>query len=203
VDSANALLDAAGWLRGTDSLRRKNGQLLTFGMLTPSSSNARMRAAILLQEQFRRVGVDARVESVDFPSFVKRSSNRQFDTIINQWSPDPGPGSVNEEWTSAAAAPGGNNFDNYRNPSFDAQVDSALASFLPDTMRVHLARAWRILTDDAAAIWLAEPQRVMAVHKRIQTTGIRPGAWWAGLAQWSIPADQRIARDRPAAGAAR
>ena len=203
VDSANTLLDAAGWLRGTDSIRRKNGQPLTFGILTPSSSNARTRAAILLQEQFRRVGVDARVESVDFPSFIKRSANRRFDTIITQLTPDPGPSSVNEEWTSAAAAPGGNNFGNYRNASFDAQVDSALASFQPDTMRAHLARAWRILTDDAAAIWLAEPQRTMAVHKRIQTTGIRPGAWWAGLAQWSIPADQRIARDWPAAGAAR
>lgn len=203
VDSANALLDAAGWRRGADSIRRKNGQRCTFGMLTPSSSSARMRAAILLQEQLRRVGVDARVESVDFPSYVKRSGDRRFDTIINQWSPDPGPSSVNEAWTSAAAAPGGNNFGNYRNPAFDAQVDSALVSFQPDTMRAHFARAWRILTDDAAAIWLAEPRRVMAVHKRIQTQGIRPGAWWAGLAQWSIPADQRIARDLPVAGAAR
>jgi hypothetical protein len=43
----------------------------------------------------------------------------------------------------------------------------------------------------------------MAVHKRIRTAGIRPGAWWTGLAKWSIPADQRIARDLPAAGAAR
>ncbi len=203
VDSANALLDAAGWRRGADSIRRKNGQPLTFGILTPSSSTARMRAAVLLQEQFRRVGAEAKVESVDFPTFVTRSGNRQFDTIINQWAPDPGPGSVNEAWTSAAAIPGGNNFDNYRNASFDAQVDSAMASFQPDIMRTHFARAWRILTDDAAAIWLAEPRRVMAVHKRIRTAGIRPGAWWAGLAQWSIPADQRIARDLPAPRAAR
>ena len=42
----------------------------------------------------------------------------------------------------------------------------------------------------------------MAVHKRIRITGMRPDAWWAGIAQWSIPADQRIARDAPQ-GAAR
>ena len=203
VDSANALLDAAGWFRGTDGIRQKDGQRLAFGMLTPSSSTARMRAAVLLQEQFRRVGVEAKVDAVDYPGFIARTGKRRFDTIINQWSPDPGPGSVNDTWTSVAAVPGGNNFDSYRNPSFDAQVDSGLASFEPATMRAHFARAWRILTDDAAAIWLAEPKRVMAVHKRIQTAGIRPGAWWAGLARWSIPADQRIARDLPAAGPAR
>jgi len=203
VDSANTLLDAAGWLRGADSIRRKNGKSLSFGMLTPSSSSARMRAAVLLQEQFRRVGVDATVEAVDFPGFIDRSAKRRFDALINQWSPDPGPGSVNDTWTTAGAAPGGNNFGNYRNPAFDAQVDSGLAAFQPAQMRVHFAQAWRIMTHDAPAIWLAEPRRVMAVHKRIQTVGVRPGAWWAGLAQWTIPADQRIARDLPTAGAAR
>jgi ABC-type oligopeptide transport system substrate-binding subunit len=110
---------------------------------------------------------------------------------------------VNDTWTSAGAAPGGNNFGAYRNPAFDAQVDSGLAAYQPAQMRGHFAAAWRIIADDAPAIWLAEPRRVMAVHKRIRTAGIRPGAWWTGLAKWSIPADQRIARDLPAAGAAR
>jgi peptide/nickel transport system substrate-binding protein len=203
VDSAEALLDAAGWVRGADSMRAKGGTPLSFAMLTPSSSSARMRAAVLLQEQFRRIGVDAKVESVEFPTFIERSGKRRFDAIINQWAPDPGPGSVNDTWTSAGAAPGGNNFGAYRNPAFDAQVDSGLAAYQPAQMRGHFAAAWRIIADDAPAIWLAEPRRVMAVHKRIRTAGIRPGAWWTGLAKWSIPADQRIARDLPAAGAAR
>jgi hypothetical protein len=64
-------------------------------------------------------------------------------------------------------------------------------------MRRHFAAAWRIIADDAPAIWLAEPRRVMAIQKRIITIGMRPDAWWAGIAQWHIPADQRIARDAP------
>jgi ABC-type transport system substrate-binding protein len=162
-----------------------------------------MRAAVLLQEQFRRVGVNATVDAVDFPTFIERSGKRRYETLVNQWSPDPGIGSVNDTWTSAGAAPGGNNFSNYRNPAFDMHVDSAMTAFDPVQMRAHFALAWRIIADDAPAIWLAEPRRVMVVHKRIQTAGLRPGAWWAGLAKWSIPADQRIARDLPAAGAAR
>lgn len=203
VDSANALLDAAGWVRGTDSIRYRNGKPLTFSMMAPSSSGARMRAAVLLQEQFRRVGVDAKVDAVDFPTFVERAGQRRFDALINQWIPDPGVGSVNDTWTSSGAAAGGNNYGNYRNAAFDAQVDSGQKAFAPAQMRVHFAQAWRIIADDAPAIWLAEPCRVMAVHKRIQTTGIRPGAWWMGLPKWTIPADQRIARDVQAAGATR
>lgn len=204
VDSANAILDAAGWVRGADSIRRKAGKPLSFGMLTPSTSVPRMRAAVLLQEQFRRIGVEAKIETVDYPGFIERSGTRRYDALVNQWAlSDPGPSNVNDIWTSAGATAGGHNSGSYRNPAFDAQVDSGLAAFAPAEMRAHFAKAWQIIADDAPAIWIAEPRRVMAVHSRIQTTGVRPGAWWAGLARWSIPADQRIARDVQTAGAAR
>jgi hypothetical protein len=34
------------------------------------------------------------------------------------------------------------------------------------------------------------------MHRRIQPAVIRPNGWWLDLDQWSIPASQRIARDR-------
>ena len=195
VDSANALLDAAGWKRGPDSLRRKNGKVLAFSIIVPSSSVPRMRSSVLLQEQFRRVGADVRIDGMDFGGFIGRTTARQFDAMINAWNQDAGPGNALDTWAGAAAIPGGNNYGSYRSPAFDAQLDSGLAAFEPAAMRAHFAAAWRIIADDAPAIWLAEPRRVMAVHKRIQMTGARPDAWWAGMAAWTIPAAQRIARD--------
>lgn len=203
VDSANALLDAAGWARGPDSIRVKGGVPLRFGMIVPSTSAPRMRAAVLLQEQFRRVGAEARIESSDMNGFVTRFTARQFDTWLNVWATDPGPGGVRDTWTSAGAAPGGNNVGAYRNPAFDAQADSGDAAFAPGDMRRHFAAAWRIIAADAPAIWIAEPKVVMAIHRRIRTSGMRPDAWWADLAQWSIPAAERVARDAPAPAAAR
>lgn len=203
VDSANALLDAAGWKRGADSIRVKNGVPLRFGIIVPTSSVPRMRAAVLLQEQFRRVGADARVESSDMGGFVQRFSTRKFDTWLNIWAADPGPGSVRDTWTSVGADKGGNNVGAYRSAAFDAQVDSGEAAFAPADMRRHFASAWRIIAADAPAIWIAEPRQVMAVHRRIRTTGMRPDAWWADVAHWSIPAAERISRDVAAPAAAR
>jgi peptide/nickel transport system substrate-binding protein len=202
VDSANQLLDAAGWLRGPDSLRRRNGVVLGFGILVPSTSVPRMRAAVLLQEQLRRIGADVKVESADIGAFIGRLTARDFDTVLGAWAPDPGPGSVRDTWGSAGAAKGGNNHSAYRSAAFDAQVDSGLASFAPAVMKQHFAAAWQIISDDAPAIWLAEPKRVMAVHSRFETSGMRPDAWWAGLAQWRVPVAKRIARDVPAAAPA-
>lgn len=202
VDSANVILDAAGWVRGADSLRRKNGKVLGFSIAVPSTSVPRMRAAVLLQEQFRRVGADVKVESSDMGGFGGKFFGRKFDAAIAAWAPDPNTGGVRDTWTSAGAAEGGNNPGAYRNPAFDAQVDTAMAAFDPAMMRSHFASAWRIIADDAPAIWLAEPRRTMAIHSRIITTGMRPDSWWAGIAKWRIPADKRIARDA-APGAAR
>ena len=202
VDSANALLDEAGWKRGPDSLRAKGATPLRFGILVPTTSVARMRAAVLFQEQFRRIGADVRIESADMAGFMSRMDSRNFDTILGGWAPDPGPGSVRDAWTSSGAITRGNNLGSYRSPAFDAQVDSGTAAFDPAAMRVHFARAWRIIADDAPAIWLAEPRRAMAVNSRIVTSGMRPDAWWAGVAKWYIPAEKRIARDAPAASGA-
>jgi len=198
VDSANALLDAAGWRRGPDSVRRKGAVVLRFGILVPSTSVARMRAAVLLQEQFRRVGVESTVESADMGGFVGRMTARTFDTILGAWNPDPGTSGVRDTWTSAGAMKGGNNAGEYRNLIFDAHVDSALAAFAPQDMRAHFAAAWRVIREDAPAIWIAAPRRVMAVHSRIEMAGMRPDAWWAGLSQWRIPVSKRITRDAPA-----
>jgi hypothetical protein len=47
-------------------------------------------------------------------------------------------------------------------------------------------RAYRILADDAPAMWLYELRNVYGVSKRIAPTGIRPDAWWRSLDQWSV-----------------
>ncbi|MCC7053742.1 MAG: peptide ABC transporter substrate-binding protein [Gemmatimonadaceae bacterium] len=203
LDSANALLDAAGWVRGADSIRTRAGRRLAFGIAVTSTSVPRMRAAVLLQEQFRRVGADVKVESSDMAGFMGRATAHKFDTWLGIWAADPGPGSVRDSWTTAGAGPGGNNYQGYRSAAFDAQVDSGEAAFAPAVMQRHFAAAWRIIADDAPAIWIAEPKAVMAIHKRIETTGMRPDAWWAGLAHWTIPAAARIARDVPAPAPAR
>jgi peptide/nickel transport system substrate-binding protein len=65
--------------------------------------------------------------------------------------------------------------------------------------RRYFTAAYQMIIDDAPAIWFAEPKRIMAVHRRLRPTGVRPDAWWANLADWSIPANERIARDRAAA----
>jgi len=63
-------------------------------------------------------------------------------------------------------------------------------------MRQHASRAFRQIIDDAPAIWLYDMVVVDAASRRINITGVRSDGWWANIADWTIPPDKRIDRDR-------
>jgi peptide/nickel transport system substrate-binding protein len=112
--------------------------------------------------------------------------SRKFETLLNGWHIDPTPSSVREEWASSEIRDGGYNATSYRNPAFDAVIDSAVREMDPVRSAALYRRGYRILVDDAPAIWLYELRNAQGVSKRIRTSGVRADAWWANLADWSV-----------------
>ena len=183
---AAAILDSIGWKRGPDGIRQKGGVPLGFALMVPNSSAIRSKLAVLLQEQWRRAGVATRIESIEANTFGERLDDRKFDAVLNGWHIDPTPSSVREEWASSEIKKGGYNATSYSNPAFDAVVDSAVREMDPARSAALYQRAYRILTDDAAAMWIYELRNVHGVSPRINPVGIRADAWWANLGDWSV-----------------
>lgn len=183
---AGAMLDSIGWKRSENGMRRKGGAPLAFALMVPGSSAIRSRLAVLLQEQWRRAGAAVRIESIDVNTFGERLDGRKFDAVLNAWHIDPTPSSVREEWGSSEIRKGGYNATSYSNPAFDAVVDSAVREMDPARSAALYRRAYGILTEDAAAMWIYELRNIHGVSPRINPVGIRADAWWANLADWSV-----------------
>ncbi len=86
VDKANQLLDQAGWTKGADGIRAKNGVKLSFTIYTTSGSNLRAKNTQYEQADLKAVGVDAKV--VTQPSnvlFGETLTQREFDLIEFAW----------------------------------------------------------------------------------------------------------------------
>jgi peptide/nickel transport system substrate-binding protein len=195
-DSASALLDAAGWRdRDGDGWRERNGVPLRFTMIVPSSSTPRMRAAVIMQEMFKKVGVRAEIEQMDPPTHGSRQEARRFDASMNAMSSDGVPSTIRQLWGTSAAKEG-SNYGSYESPRFDALVDSAASQMDPDRAAAYYRQAYQLLADDAPAIWLFEPLSYAAMQQRINPVGMRANGWWLNLKDWYIPQAQRIARDR-------
>ena len=183
---ASRTLDSLGWRRGSDGMRSRGKTPLAFSLLVPSSSAIRMKFAVLLQEQWRKAGANVSIEPLELNTFGSRMDSRKFESLLNGWHIDPTPSSVREEWASSEIRKGGYNATSYRSLGFDAVIDSAVKEMNPARSTALYRRAYRILTDDAPAMWLYELRNAQGVSKRILPTGIRPDAWWANLADWSV-----------------
>ncbi|MGY6633137.1 MAG: peptide ABC transporter substrate-binding protein [Alkalilacustris sp.] len=84
MDRANALLDEAGWERGPDGIRVKDGMRLE--LLFQTSTNAvRQDFQALIQQWWREIGVEARLRNIDAGVFFG-SDPSSPDTYVKFWA---------------------------------------------------------------------------------------------------------------------
>lgn len=199
LTAAQALLDSAGWTDANrDGVRERDGQPLTFELLT-SSTRTRKQMAELLQAAFKDVGADVKILALDGPAASPRLESRNYDACVCGWFPNPGNQGMRQTWMSR----GTSNSVGYANPVFDANVDSALTTFDVNKAKTYWTRAFQLIIDDAPAIWLWEQRLPIAVHKRIRVAPMRADAWYANLADWSVDPALRIDRDKLVSRSAR
>jgi len=195
VNAAMRLLDSLGWKDNGSGFRFKNGKPLAFALTYPSVVKNRERAATLIQEQLKKIGVNVTLQPIELQSYIRQENAREFDATMHVWHLDASPSSILQVWGIDAAKPGGSNYGSYTSTAFDATADSAINAPSLERARPLYKRAYQIMIDDAPGIWIYEPLTVIGMHSRIRPATIRPDAWWSNLADWSIPANERIARD--------
>jgi len=193
---AKRALDSLGW-RSRDSrgTRTRGGRPLAFTVIVPSFSTIRNRAAVLIQAQLKRVGVRMDIELMDVSAFGQRWHGRKFDAVFGAFSTGSTPGATVQIWSTSGIAPNGYNYGSYSNSTFDAALDSALTATDSRRAREFFTRAYGIINEDAPAIWMYEPMNLIGIHRRIKPVAMRRGAWWFGLADWSILPADRLPRD--------
>ncbi|MGZ8378468.1 MAG: peptide ABC transporter substrate-binding protein [Gemmatirosa sp.] len=202
-DAARAAreLEAAGW-RDTDGdgIRERAGKRLAVRLLVHTTSAARRQLAVLVQEQLKQVGAEVTIDALDPAAFAQAAQRGEWDAMLEAWHADPDPRGILQRWGAPGKdGRGGANATGYHGAAFEALVDSASATFDPARSAALFARAYAALADDAPAVWLFEMRNVAGAHRRLRPAPLRADAWWADLADWTIPAAERGPRDRAGA----
>jgi peptide/nickel transport system substrate-binding protein len=91
---AEALLDAAGWRRGDDGKRRREGQPLRLEFIIWKDEFFRRTAGELIQKQLGKLGIEMELHRVDGTTYnrLAESMGQRYDTFIGGWGGllDPG-----------------------------------------------------------------------------------------------------------------
>jgi len=198
VDKANQILEAAGWKRGADGIRAKDGKKLKF--LYQTSINApRQKTQAIVKQACAKAGIELELKSITanvffssdpanpdtFPHFS--SDLQMFTTTMTQ--PDPQRfmdqfvswevASRENKWT-------GRNPTRWRNEEYDRTWKAAEAEMDPAKRAVHFVKMNDLLIQNVVVIPVVFRPRVAAISKAMRD--VAQSGWdsdfWA-LAYWS------------------
>jgi len=126
---AMTLLTDAGWrFKDRKLVDKKTGAPFQFEILLQQSSWERI--ALPFTKNLERLGIDARVRTVDAAQYEKRVETFDFDMIVNVFPQSLSPGNEQRDfWGSAAAEqPGSRNTIGIKDPAVDALIDLVISA---------------------------------------------------------------------------
>jgi peptide/nickel transport system substrate-binding protein len=171
---AESMLDAAGWTKGSDGIRAKNGQKLKFSMITNAGNKQRESSLTYMQQAWSAIGVEATPSLIQFPQLVSQIVDiRTFDMFLVgfNWTVDPDESPL---FHSRNTAPGGFNGFDFKNDQVDSILDQALATLDQSKRKQLYSQFQDIMSDAVPAPIIKFDTGIWGVNTRVQGTDFGP-----------------------------
>ncbi len=185
--AAAALLDEAGWKdTNGDGVRDKDNVPFKFTFLANAYSVKMGKLLPLLQEEYRKVGIEMDIEKVESQSFLKRLRQHDFDAASLTWATEDPVEDQFQIFHSSQAQNGGSNYVSYKSPKADALLEQIRTEF-DAAKRSQLERALhRTLYDDQVYTFLTNRPTLDAI--KVDIHGMKPSLNWYDLRKaWRAP----------------
>jgi peptide/nickel transport system substrate-binding protein len=185
---ARRILASKGWKDSDgDGVLDKDGKPFSFVLLSNAGNQQRNDAAVMIQDQLKKVGIRVEPRVVEFNSMGASAQEGAFDAMIFGFAMDTSL-DLTSQFGSASFQDG--NFGAYKNPELDRLMVEAMSN--PDILqsKAKLARLQQIIHRDQPVTFLWESQRLSAVNRRVHD--VKPNElfslfnledWWVGPAR--------------------
>lgn len=131
LGKALELLAQAGWTVRGGALRNAAEEPFVFEILLDSASGGVWERVVLpFAGHLKRLGIQARIRTVDMIQYKNRLDNFDYDMIVGVWGQSLSPGTEQRYfWGSAAAdTPGSWNLSGVKSPVIDALIENLIAA---------------------------------------------------------------------------
>ena len=170
--AANTLLDQAGYTKGSDGVRSKNGQRLEFKYSTTANNPWRAADETILQQNFATIGVKIDIQNYSADTyFGSVLPNGKFDIgeFENSWTYDADDSSAFScnQVPSAANNFGGGNYTRYCNKQLDALFQKELSVGDPNQRQQVFNQIHQIYLTDFPFITLYGPTDIAVAKNTV------------------------------------
>ncbi len=163
---ANQLLDDAGWVKGDDGVRAKDGVKLSFKLYTNTGNDTHAQYMAVMQQAWKAIGVDCTPTQEEWNAFLERiTSTFDFDMflIAFSWGVDPDQSSM---WSTDAYG-GGFNVNKYSNTQVDDLLQQGLNETAIPTRKQIYTKLQNIIVDDLPSAIIDFPKSIAAHNTRV------------------------------------
>jgi microcin C transport system substrate-binding protein len=161
------LLKGAGWVDSDkDGILDKtiNGKKTNFSFNLIYGNKDTEKYWVLYQGDLKKVGVDMRLQMLDWNGIMKAVDEFNFDSIAMSW----GGGSVDNDpkqiWHSSSAVKGGSNFVGYANPEVDKLIEQARGELDKQKRIPILRKVYKMIADDSPYAFLFNDKYITYAH---------------------------------------
>jgi peptide/nickel transport system substrate-binding protein len=185
---ARRILESKGWKdTDGDGILDKGGKPFSFVLLSNSGNQQRIDAAVMIQDQLKKVGIRVEPRVVEFNSLISQAVEGKFEALIFGFIMDT---SLDMTAQFGSKSTQEANFGGYNSPEFDRLMAEAMAK--PDIRDAKpiLDRIQQLIHRDQPMTFLWESKRLSAVNRRVHD--VKPTVlfslinledWWVGPAR--------------------
>lgn len=165
--AARRIFAAQGFAdRDGDGILERNGKPFRFEIITNAGNQQRVDALVLIQEQLKRVGIEAIPRQIEFNSMNAQINSGDFDALLLGLTMDTGIDLTVQLGSRALA--GDFNFARYENPEMDRLIQQSLDQVDFDHAKPYLFQIQHLQHRDQPYTLLWESQRFHAINRRLR-----------------------------------
>ena len=162
-DTATKQLMDFGFTKGSDGILEKDGQKFSFNMYTDTGQPEREQTALIIQQNLKDIGVDAKYQAIEFADLQKRYRvTHDFDSVAYYYV-TPATPDLHSYWQTG----GSTNEWAYSNATVDKLFQDGLAEFDPDKRKTIYKQLFTILAEEQAVNYIYHPLELQAINKKI------------------------------------
>ncbi len=167
-----------------DKTLYQDGTPVKLTLLYPSGNKAREGAATVIQQNFKEIGIDLKLELVEFATLTSILQERKTDgfqlaLLGNGFGADA-------DVTQNVGTGGSNNHSQYSSEEIDALLAEGLTSLDNEARAPIYKKIATILNDELPVIYLYNWERFTILNPKIQNVEVTTYSFYDGVENWDI-----------------
>ncbi len=184
-DKAKEILKESGWAdRDRNGILEKDKSDFSFTLSIPSGNPLREFASTVIKNNLKEVGIDVKVEKLEFGILMDALLNRQLDAWILAWF-IPIPIDLKSYWYSDLNKTQ-MNFVGYQSTEADKIILEIEKKHSPDDYRRLMKKFQQIISDDQPVTFLYWFDNLVCYNKRIHNVTINPFGSIQRIWEWRV-----------------